>query len=40
MDKKNFRMKPLNNKLREKPVQNRAELWKGPRGNIKKNKEI
>lgn len=28
----NFRMKSLNSKLREKPVQNRAELWKAPRG--------
>lgn len=38
MDKENFRMKSLNSKLREKPVQNRAELWKAPRGNIKKKK--
>lgn len=38
MDKENFRVKSLNIKLREKPVQNRAELWKAPRGNIKKNR--
>lgn len=38
MDKENFRVKSLNIKLREKPVQNRAELRKAPRGNIKKNR--